>query len=102
MDTPSLTEPQRKFLRGLAHPLKPLIRVGNAGLSAALLNELDLQLEHHELLKVRMAAPTREERDSAVAEVARRSRSALVTRIGNIAVLYRPRSDKPLIALPGR
>lgn len=102
MKTPVLTETQRKFLRGLAHPLKPLIRVGNAGLSEALLNELDLQLEHHELLKVRVAAPSREERDSAVAELASRSRSALVTRIGNIAVLYRPRGDKPRIELPGR
>ena len=102
MNTHTLTEPQRKFLRGLAHPLKPLIRVGNAGLSEALLNELDLQLEHHELLKVRVAAPSREERDSAIAELAERSRSALVTRIGNVAVFYRPHSDQPRIELPRR
>ena len=102
MNTLTLSEPQRKFLRGLAHPLKPLIRVGNAGLSEALLNELDLQLEHHELLKVRVAAPTREERDSAVTELAARSRSLLVTRIGNVAVLYRPRNEPPRIELPGR
>lgn len=98
----TLTEPQRKFLRGLAHPLKPLIRVGNAGLSEALLQELDLQLAHHELLKVRVAASSREERDSSVAALAERSGSALVTRIGNVAVLYRPRSEDPQIQLPGR
>lgn len=102
MTTFTLTEPQRKLLRGLAHPLKPLIRVGNAGLSEALLKELDLQLAHHELLKVRLAAPSREERDGALADLAARSGSALVTRIGNVAVLYRPRSDEPRIQLPGR
>jgi len=102
MNTPLLTEPQRKHLRGLAHSLKPLIRVGNAGLSAALLDELGLQLEHHELLKVRVAAPSREARDIAIGQLTERSGAALVARIGNIAVLYRPRRDKPQIVLPVR
>ena len=95
-----LSSHQKRYLRGLAHGLKPVILMGAKGLGEALLAELDLALEHHELVKVRIAAEDRESRDAVVEALAERSGAALVQRIGNIACLYRPNADKPQIALP--
>jgi RNA-binding protein len=91
---------QKRYLRGLAHDLKPVILMGAKGLGESLLAELDLALEHHELVKVKLAADDREARDALVNELAERSRSALVQRIGNVAVLYRANAEQPQIALP--
>ena len=94
-----LTEAQKRHLRGLAHKLNPVIIVGSAGLSEALLKELDTQLEHHELIKVRANAEDRESRDELVRELCTRARAELVQRIGHIAVLYR-RAEEPKLKLP--
>lgn len=95
-----LSNPQKRYLRGLAHDLKPVILVGAKGITAPLAAETGLALERHELLKVRVAAGDRELRDLWIAELCERTESALVARIGNMAVLYRRSQDHPLIVLP--
>ena len=97
---PMLTERQRRHLRGLAHALKPVVRLGNAGLSAAVAAETARALETHELIKVKAAAADRAARDELFAALAQRTGSALVQRIGNVAVLYRPRAELPRILIP--
>ena len=94
-----ITDAQKRHLRGLAHKLNPVIIVGNNGLSEGLLKELDTQLEHHELIKVRANAEDRESRDALVQELCTRARAELVQRIGHIAVLYRP-AKEPKLRLP--
>ena len=96
----ALTAAQIRFLRGQAHDLKAILQVGSKGLTGPVLAELDGALEHHELVKVKIAAGDREARDGIVAELADRSGAALVQRIGNVAVLYRPSTDKRQIVLP--
>ncbi|MBB5015647.1 ribosome assembly RNA-binding protein YhbY [Rehaibacterium terrae] len=96
----ALSAAQKRYLRGLAHPLKPVILVGAKGITDGLLAELDGALEHHELLKVKFAAEDRETRDAWIAELADRAGAALVQRIGNTAVLYRRSKDKPQVVLP--
>lgn len=95
-----LSANQKRYLRGLAHPIKPVILMGAKGLTESLLAELDLALEHHELVKVRITADDREARDATVAELAQRSGAHLVQRIGNVASLYRRNADSPQIPLP--
>ena len=95
-----LSSHQKRYLRGLAHDLRPVILMGAKGVGEALLAELDLALEHHELVKVRLAAEDRDARDALVVLLVERSKAALVQRIGNVACLYRPNSDNPQIALP--
>ncbi len=95
-----LTEKQRRHLKGLAHPLKPVIRMGNAGLTDAVVAETDRALADHELIKVRLPGQSREDRDQALAFLAERTSSAMVTRIGHVAVLYRPHPELPKITLP--
>jgi len=93
----SLTDPQRRFLKGRAHPLKPVIQVGGAGLTEALVKETQRALHDHELIKVRFRASERSARDALVAELAQRTDSALVDRIGHVAVLYRARTPPKLL-----
>ncbi len=95
-----LTEKQRRHLKGLAHPLKPVILLGNAGLTAAVVSETDRALLDHELIKVRLPGLDRSARDAALAQLAQRTASTMVTRIGHVAVLYRPHPDVPRITLP--
>lgn len=99
MSTP-LSNPQKRYLRGLAHDLKPVILVGAKGPTDSLLAELDNALERHELLKVKIAAEDRDTRDAWITQLVGQSKAELVGRIGNIALLFRRSKDKPLIILP--
>jgi len=95
-----LTDKQRRHLRGLGHALKPVIQVGQAGVSDAVVAETRAALKAHELIKVRIAGLERDERDEAFADLAGRTDSAIVGRIGHTALLYRRNPQKPRIRLP--
>jgi RNA-binding protein len=95
-----LTEKQRRHLKGLAHPLKPVILMGNAGLSEAVIAATAQALDDHELIKVRLPGMERQDRDAALGMLAERTGSLMVTRIGHVAVLYRRHPDLPRIVLP--
>jgi RNA-binding protein len=95
-----LSPAQARFLRGQAHGLKAMLQIGGKGLTKAVLDEVGAALEHHELIKVKIAAADREARDAMVAALAARCQAALVQRIGHVAVLYRPSADKRQIVLP--
>ena len=102
MPTPILAAAQKRYLRGLAHDLKPVILVGGKGVTDALVAELDLALERHELVKVKVAAEDREARDAWIETLVERSGAASIQRVGHVLTLYRPSSDKPQIVLPKR
>ena len=89
-----LSEPQKKFLRGLGHQLKPLVIVGDAGLSESLLAEFESTLDHHELMKVRVRVGDRDTRDKIISQLCRNANAQLIQRIGNVALLYRPNLKK--------
>ena len=72
------------------------IHIGKQGL----FSEVDGALEHHELIKIKVAAADRDERDQLIGQIAQRAGAALVQRIGHVAVLYRPSKDKRQIVLP--
>jgi len=95
-----LTEAQKKFLRGLGHKLKPVILVGDAGISDALLKEFDGTIAHHELIKVRFRVPDREQRDRMIEDLCDRGSARLVARTGNTALLFRRNPEAPRIHLP--
>jgi RNA-binding protein len=96
----TLTAAQTRFLRGQAHDLKALLQVGGKGISEALVAEVDGALEHHELIKVKIAGNERDARDAMIVELANRAGAALVQRIGHTAILYRPSKDHRRIVLP--
>ena len=96
----TLSEPQKKYLRGLGHQLNPVIMVGDAGLSESLLKEFDATIDHHELIKVRVKTGDRKTRDGLISQLCRNRSSELVVRIGNVALIYRRNEEKPQIPLP--
>jgi len=96
-----LSEKQRKYLRGLAHGRDAIVLIGQSGLSPAVTKELEIALGAHELVKVRARVGDRDERDLIFTELEKSTNSALVQRIGNVGVFYRPSKDKPRITLPG-
>jgi len=95
----NLTNKQTKFLRAKAHRLKPVVIVGNAGLSNSVMNEIEARIEHHELIKIRLNASNREERLNMTKKIQSDINAILVTCIGHIAIFYRP-SATPEIILP--
>jgi RNA-binding protein len=96
----ALTENQRRFLRGRAHPLKPIVTIGQSGLTAGVVGETERALADHELIKVRVRGADRAARDAMLAGLAARTAAELVTRIGHVAVLYRQRETEPRLPLP--
>lgn len=89
---PSLTGAQRKWLRGQAHTLKPIVQVGKQGLSESALRQVGEALDAHELIKVQAIAP-REEKDAIAERLAAELRAEVAGRIGHIIILFRQNPD---------
>jgi len=97
----SLTNPQRKHLKALAHHLKPSVQVGKSGATDAVRASLDQVLSAHEIAKVRFIDFKEEKRELAAA-LAAQTGSELVQIIGHVAIFYRQQADpaKRQIELP--
>ena len=95
-----LSENQKKHLRRLGHALKPVVMLGQHGLTEAVTRETDLALAHHELIKVSARVGEREDRDSALQQLAESTGSLLVQRIGNVGLFFRPKPKLSRIVLP--
>lgn len=96
----ALTSSQIRYLRGLAHALKPVLLLGGKGVTASVLKELEQALDDHELIKVRLTGEDRAERTAVLARLVKSSHAEAVQQIGHIAVLYRRNAEQPRIALP--
>ena len=95
----ALSASQKRYLRSFAHDLKPVILVGQKGITPALLAELDGALAHHELVKVKLG-DDRDERKAHIAELGEGAKAEIVQSIGRVACFYRRNEDKPKLALP--
>ena len=90
----SLSPEQRREYRAIAHNLKPVIIVGDKGLSEGLQEELERALNDHELIKIKVANQDREARQEAITALCESSGAELVQTIGKIAVILR-RAKQP-------
>jgi putative YhbY family RNA-binding protein len=91
----TLTAAERKALKARAHPLKPIVMIGDAGLSPGVLTEVERGLASHELMKIRVALDDREAREALLAEICAASGAAAVQHIGKILVIWRKGEQKP-------
>ncbi|MHB8446614.1 MAG: ribosome assembly RNA-binding protein YhbY [Rudaea sp.] len=96
----AISASQTRYLRGLAHNLKPVILTGNKGVTPAVIKELSAALDQHELVKVKLGSEDRDERRMQIAELAQETGAELVQSIGRVACFYRRNEDKPKLALP--
>ena len=83
----------KKKLRAEAHTLNPVVMIGQSGLTAAVLAEIEQALDSHELIKVKIRAE-REERKLISEKICTDSGAELIQAIGQIAVIYRLNPDK--------
>jgi RNA-binding protein len=95
---------ERKALKAEAHGLDPVVLIGNEGLTAAVLREIDRSLKAHELIKIRAFTDEREERVQWFAEICEKLDAAPVQHIGKMLVVYRenPEKKEPATAAPPR
>jgi len=91
-----LTSRERSDLRSAAHPLKPVVLIGDKGLSSAVLKEIDLALTAHGLIKVRASGEDRETRETLLADICEALSCAPVHHLGKLFILYRPSANKPV------
>lgn len=90
-----LSAERRRALKARAHHLKPVVLIGQHGLTPAVLAEIDIALTAHELIKVRFRATERDERASAIAQAVAELQAEFVASIGGTAIVYRQRPQQP-------
>ncbi|SET23468.1 ribosome assembly RNA-binding protein YhbY [Thorsellia anophelis] len=92
----TLNNKQKQHLKGLAHTLKPVVMIGNNGLTEGVLAEIDASLDFHELIKVRISAEDRDTKKLIVNAIVAESKAIMVQLVGNILTLYRASLDKKI------
>ena len=88
-----LSNRERKNLRKLAHSLKPIVMIGQHGVTAAVISEIEVALIAHELIKIRVRGFEREERRAKVEEIAKELGAEIVSMIGGVVTMYREVSE---------
>jgi len=96
----NLSKKQLKFLRARCHDLKPVILMGQKGLTEEVLSEIDIALTHHELVKIKLSVDDRELRKQVSSEICEQTQSEEVQSIGKTLSVYRVNPDKAVIELP--
>jgi RNA-binding protein len=96
----ALSSSQVRYLRSLAHDLSPVILLGNKGATEAVVKELDLALDIHELVKVKLSGGDKDERQAQIDVLVGGTRAEKIHQIGHVVVLFRRNDDEPKIALP--
>jgi putative YhbY family RNA-binding protein len=99
--TKTMTANERSALRARAHRLKPVVMVSGAGLSEAVVAEIDRCLTHHELIKIRVFSDDRRQREALLGEICSRVDASPVQHIGKILVVYRETSEPEPAESPG-
>ena len=92
----NLTTKQKQYLKGLAHDLKPVVMLGQHGLTEGVLAEIDAALTHHELIKVKVSGADRDTKKLIVEAIVRETNAAQVQVTGNILSLFRPSEEKKI------
>ena len=95
-----LTAKQIRYLRGLAHPLTPIMQVGKGGVSENMLDQIGLALEARELIKISVLANSDLSVQDAAQSIQSSTKADVVQTIGRTIVLYRKSVDHRTIVLP--
>ena len=94
MDKQTLTPKQRQALKAQAHALKPVVMIGQNGLTDAVIREADIALKAHELIKIRVRNDDRDEREQFAQIFCERLNAQLVAHSGKLIILWRKNEDK--------
>ncbi len=89
----ALSNKQKQTLKAQAHGLKPIIMIGDKGITEGLIAETNSSLEHHELLKVKVAHHDKALRQQLIEALCQKTESTLINTMGKIAIIYRQRQQ---------
>ncbi|MGB2741478.1 MAG: ribosome assembly RNA-binding protein YhbY [Cognaticolwellia sp.] len=92
----NLNNKQIQYLKGLAHSLKPVVLLGNNGLTEAVVAEIDFALNHHELIKIKIPTDDRENKALIVDAICRETNSTKVQVIGKTLIIFRATEEKKI------
>jgi RNA-binding protein len=95
----SLNRGQIKYLKGICHNIKPVVMLGNKGLTETVMAEIEAALDQHELIKLKLRG-SREQREQWLTSIIKDSKAELVLKIGQVACLFRRNKDEPKLELP--
>ncbi len=95
-----LTGKERRYLRSLGHPMKPILQIGKDGLSEEFLSNLEESLDHHELLKIKVRDSAPSDKKGLAMEIERATGGVIAQIIGKTLLFYRPFKEEPEIRLP--
>lgn len=93
----NLTTKQKQYLKGIAHSLKPVVLLGQHGLTEGVLAEIDAALAHHELIKVRVAGEDRETKQLIAQAILRETGAVQVQMMGNMLTLFRQAQESKFV-----
>jgi len=96
-----LSNSQIRHLKGLAHNIKPVVMIGDKGLSQTVMDEIKIALDSHELIKINIRAEDREDRNNIIEKIINKTQSTKVQTIGGKLVIYK-QSKEAKIAIPKR
>jgi RNA-binding protein len=96
-----LSNSQKRYLRGLTHDINPVVMVGDKGLSETVLAEIELALDHHELIKIKLRSD-RDTRKQWAEQIASQFKAEPIQNIGQVACFFRRNNKKPVVDLPKR
>lgn len=97
-----LSAAQKRYLRGFTHALKPIVMIGQKGVTATLLAEFDAALAHHELVKVKLGDADRDTRAATIESLRAHSGAQIIQSIGKIACFYRLNPERTQFTLPAK
>lgn len=95
----TLSGKQKNYLRGIAHSKNPIVTIGNKGLTEAVVDEIELALDKHELLKIKLPGGSKAEKKALLGLINDNTSSEPVQLIGRVAVIYRCGAE-PKLTLP--
>lgn len=98
----NLTVSQRTELKARAHALKPIVIIGSAGLTEAVLSEIERSLKSHDLLKLRALSDDRTVRNAMLQEICGAVNASAVQHIGKTLVIWRPIENLTAVTLKGK
>ena len=93
----ALSNKQKQHLKGLAHSLKPVILLGQHGLTEGVMAEIESALAHHELIKIKVASEDRELKTLVMDTIVKEAQAEKVQSIGKTLVIYRTSDEKKII-----
>lgn len=96
----SLTKQQQKYLRIRSHELKPVVWLGQNGLTDNVLKEIESALIKHELIKIKLRLDNRVTKDKLIEDICKQTEAEHVQLVGNIASIYRRNEKQPVLVLP--